>query len=304
MSIPMLSNLNLLFDQPMLLVDLVANGFMIGAIFALAAFGMALVWGVMNIINIAQGEFVMLGGFVALFLMEAGVPAVIGVPVAAAALFLVGGGFYYLVIDRVVDRDMFSSVLATFGISILLSQLSNQFFGADVRTVDPGLGTWLLADGMVSLPWIKLIAFVLTLVIGVGLWSFLKSSKLGQAIRATAQNPRAARVLGINTRRVYALTYSLNAALCGAAGGLVVLAWTIHPYMGLPYTVRSFMVVIVAGLGNLPGVVIAGLGLGAAENLAGFVLGAEFQIAFVFCLMILVLVWRNMMLKRKRKYLK
>ena len=126
---------------------------------------------------------------------------------------------------------------------------------------------------------------------------------MGQAIRATAQNARAARILGIDTDRVYAATYSLNAALCGAAGSLVVMAWTIHPYIGLPYTVRSFLVVIVAGLGNIVAVITAGLGLGALENIAGFVLGAEYQIAFVFALMVIILVARNFWLRRKREYL-
>jgi len=159
-------------------------------------------------------------------------------------------------------------------------------------------------DGMVTVAVIKVIAFVLALVLGLALWLFLKKSRTGQAIRATAQNARAARILGIDTHRIYAITYSVSAALCGAAGSLVVMAWAIHPYIGLPYTIRSFMVVIVAGLGNLPGVVLAGLGLGAAENLAGFVLGTEFQIAFVFLLMIAVLVWRNFSLRRRRRYLK
>ncbi|MDX5151178.1 MAG: branched-chain amino acid ABC transporter permease, partial [Acidiferrobacterales bacterium] len=135
-------------------------------------------------------------------------------------------------------------------------------------------------------------------------WFFLKQTRIGQAIRATAQNPRAARILGIDTHHVFGITYGINAALCGAAGSLAVMAWAVHPYLGLPYTVRSFMVVVVAGLGNLPGVVLAGLGLGVGENLAGFILGAEFQIAFVFLLMVAVLMWRSFSLKRKRMYLK
>lgn len=110
--------------------------------------------------------------------------------------------------------------------------------------------------------------------------------------------------MGIDTDRVYAATFAINAAVCGAAGALVVMAWTIHPYVGLPYTVRSFMIVVVAGLGNLPGVVASALGLGAIENFAGFILGAEYQIAFVFSLMVVLLIWRSLMLSRQRKVLK
>ncbi len=300
----MIENIQLLIDYPSLGVDLVANGLMIGAIFALAAFGMALVWGVLGIINIAQGEFVMLGGFVALTAAGFGVPPLLTIPLAALALFVVGWGLYRLVIFRVVDRDLFVSLLATFGLSIILQQLSNEIFGADVRTLETGLGTLVLFDGQIVLSEIKLVSFVTALTVGLALWAFLKRARLGQAIRATAQNARAARILGIDTDRVYAATYALNAALCGAAGSLVVMAWTIHPYIGLPYTVRSFLVVIVAGLGNIVAVITAGLGLGALENLAGFILGAEYQIAFVFVLMVILLVGRNFWLRRKREYLK
>jgi branched-chain amino acid transport system permease protein len=300
----MFENLQLLFSYPMIGGDLIANGLMIGAIFALAAFGMALVWGVLGIINIAQGELVMLGGFVAITAAQLGLPPLATIPVAAAVLFMVGWGLYRLVVFRVVDRDLFVSLLATFGLSIVLQQLSNEVFGADVQTLDTGLGTIFLFDGQIVLPEIKVVAFFTALIVGGALWAFLKRARLGQAIRATSQNARAARILGIDTDRVYAATFALNAALCGAAGSLVAMAWIVHPYIGLPYTVRSFLVVVVAGIGNIAAVVVAGLGLGAVENVAGFVLGSEYQIAFVFVLMVIILVGRNQLLKRKRDYLK
>ena len=299
-----MQNLQLLLQAPVFNVQLLLDGMFIGAIFALAAIGMALVWGVMNIINIAQGEFVMLGGFVTLMLAEAGFHPLLGIPVAAVVLFVLGWVLYRLVIWRIVDGDMFLSLLATFGISIMMQQLMNEFFGPDVRTVESGLGTWFLFDGMVTVTQVKVAAFFLSIVIGLLLWLFLKNARLGQAIRATAQNARAARILGVDTDRVYAITYAINAALCGAAGALVVMAWSIHPYMGLPYTLRSFMIVILAGLGNLAGVIAAGLGLGVAEQYAGFLLGTEFQLAFVFLLLVAVLVARQIALARKRQYLK
>jgi branched-chain amino acid transport system permease protein len=141
------------------------------------------------------------------------------------------------------------------------------------------------------------------LLVGGLLMVFLKRSRMGQAIRATAQNARAARIMGIDTDRVYAWTFGLNAAICGAAGALVAMTWIIHPYLGLPYTVRSFMIVIVAGLGNVAAVLGAGMGLGVAENLAGFVFGSEYQAAFVFGLLVVILVWRRFWLARQRKYL-
>ena len=299
-----MDNLQILIDAPAVLVQLLLDGLLIGAIFALAAYGMALVWGVMNIINVTQGEYVMLGGFIAVVLGEAGYHPLFGVPLAALLLYVLGWALYRSVIHRVVDRDLFISILATFGISIVLQQLMNQGFGSDVRTAHSGFGTWFLFDNQVTVSQIKVLAFCLVLVLGTCLVVFLKTSKLGQAIRATAQNARAARVLGIDTDRVYAATFALNAAICGATGALVAMAYTIHPYIGLPYTVRSFMIVIIAGLGNLAGVLVAGLGLGAAENFSGFLLGAEYQIAFVFGLLVVVLLVRSWWLDRKRQYLK
>ena len=112
-----------------------------------------------------------------------------------------------------------------------------------------------------------------------------------------------ARVLGIDTDRVYATTFALNCAICGAAGGLVAMTWFVQPYLGLTYTLRSFMIVVAAGLGNLPGVIVAGSGLGVLEEFAGFVLGAEYQTAFIFLLLIALLIGRNLVLARQRKYL-
>ncbi|MGD8808827.1 MAG: branched-chain amino acid ABC transporter permease [Gammaproteobacteria bacterium] len=299
-----MSELDLLFQMPVLNIQILLDGLLVGAIFVLSAYGMALVWGVMNVINVSQGEYVMIGGYVAVVFAQQGVHPLFAVPAAAVFLFVLGWIIYRLVIFRVVDRDLFVSLLATFGLSILIQQLLNQIFTADVQTANSGFDTLFFLDGMVSVAEIKVVAFVLAFVIGGLLMLFLRHSRLGQAIRATAQNARAARILGIDTDRVYAATYGLNAALCGAAGALVAMTWVIQPFQGLAYTVRSFMIVVVAGLGNIGAVIVAGLGLGAAENFAGFLLGAEFQVAFVFSLLVIVLLWRSYRLGRKRRYLR
>jgi branched-chain amino acid transport system permease protein len=246
----------------------------------------------------------MLGGYVTLYVVRLGAPPFLGIPLAAVALYAVGWLLYRLVIWRVVDRDLFTSLLATFGLSILIQQLTNQIFGADVQTVSSGLGTFILLGGSITVSQIKLVAFVAAAIVALCLMLFLKRSRMGQAIRATAQNARAARILGIDTDSVYATTFALNAALCGAAGALVAMTWIIQPYLGLSYTVRSFMIVVVAGLGNVAAVISSALGLGVAENFAGFILGAEYQAAFVFALLVVILLFRNFLLARQRKYLK
>jgi branched-chain amino acid transport system permease protein len=299
-----MENLAILAEAPIFNLQLLVDGVLIGALFALAAYGMALVWGVMRIINIAQGEFVMLGGYVVVYAAAAGVPPLAAVPLAALALYVLGWLLYRAVIWRVVAQDLFVSVLATFGLSIVLQQLANQLFGANVRSVDAGLPTLQWADGRISVPGVKLLAFASAVVLGIVLVLFLKRSRLGQALRATAQNARAARILGIDTDRVYAATFALNAAICGATGALVAMTWVIHPYLGLAYTVRAFMIVVVAGLGNLAGVIASGAGLGVAEQYAGFVFGAEFQVAFIFVLLVAILIARQLLLRRRRLYLK
>jgi len=298
-----MDNLTLLFQAPPLALQLLIDGVLIGAVFALAAYGMALVWGVMNIINVCQGEFVILGGYVALHVARAGLPPLLGVPAAATVLFVVGWIAYRAVIFRVVERDLFISLLATYGLSILLGQLMSLGFGANLESFDPGFGSWFLFDGLVSIAKIKVAGALVTLAIAALLVAFMRRSRLGQAIRATAQNARAARILGVDTDRIYAMTYGLNAAICGAAGALVVMIWVIQPFGGLIFTVRSFMIVVVAGLGNLAGVIVAALGLSAAEQFVGFLFGAQFQISFVFSALVVILVWRSWRLRRHRRYL-
>ena len=294
----------LIFEQPILLLQASIDGILIGVLFALIAYGMALQWGVMNIINIAQGELVILGGYVAYFMYQVGIHPAFGVIVSPIVMFFVGWGLYKLVINKVVDRDLFISILATFGISILTQQLMNFIFGADVVVAQSNFGTTMLFDNSVTLPNSKIFSAIVSIVFAIGLVIYMKKSKLGRAIRATAQNARAAKILGVDTEKVYAATFGINAALCGVAGSLISITFTLHPYVGLPYTVRSFMIVIVAGLGNLPGVAISGMGLGVFEEFADYILGTEFRIGAVFLLLVVILVYRRFKLSRKRDYLK
>ena len=294
----------LIFKAPILMVQASLDGILLGILFALIAYGMALQWGVMNIINIAQGDLVILGGYITYFMYISGIHPALGVIVAPAIMYFVGVGLYKLVINKVVDRDLFISILATFGISILFMQLMNFAFGADVVLANSEFGTTMLFNSSVTLPNSKIFSAVISVIFAIGLVVYMKKSKLGRAIRATAQNARAAKILGVDTEKVYAATFGINAALCGVAGALVAITFTIHPYMGLPYTIRSFMIVIIAGLGNLPGVAISGMGLGVFEEFADYILGTEFRIGSVFLLLVLILVYRRFKLSKKREYLK
>jgi len=294
----------LIFKVPILMVQASMDGILLGILFALIAYGMALQWGVMNIINIAQGELVILGGYIAYTMYMMGIHPAFGVIVSPIIMFFIGWLLYKLVICRVVDRDLFISILATFGISILTQQLMNFIFGADVVVAQSNFGTTMFFEGLVTLPNAKIFSAVVSVIFAIGLVIYMRKSKLGRAIRATAQNARAAKILGVDTEKVYAATFGINAALCGVAGSLISITFTLHPYVGLPYTVRSFMIVIVAGLGNLPGVALSGMGLGVFEEFADYILGTEFRIGAVFMLLVLILVYRRFILSKKREYLK
>ena len=294
----------LIFQAPILIVQASMDGILLGILFALIAYGMALQWGVMNIINIAQGELVIMGGYVDYFMYMVGIHPAFGVIVSPIIMYFVGVGLYKLVINKVVDRDLFISILATFGISILTQQLMNFIFGSDVVVAQSNFGTTMLFDNSVTLPNSKIFSAVVSIIFAIALVFYMKKSKLGRAIRATAQNARAAKILGVDTEKVYAATFGINAALCGVAGSLIAITFTLHPYVGLPYTVRSFMIVIVAGLGNLPAVAISGMGLGVFEEFADYIIGTEFRIGAVFLLLVLILVYRRFKLSRKREYLK
>jgi len=294
----------LIFQAPILMVQASMDGILLGILFALIAYGMALQWGVMNIINIAQGELVIMGGYIAYFMYLSGIHPAFGIIVSPIIMYCVGWGMYKLVINKVVDKDLFTSILATFGISILAQQLMNFAFGADVVVAQSNFGTTMLFNDMVTIPNAKLFSGAVCVISAIILVVYMRKSKLGRAIRATAQNARATKILGVDTEKVYAATFGINAALCGIAGACVAITFTLHPYTGLPYTVRSFMIVIIAGLGNLPAVAISGMGLGIFEEWADYLLGTEFRIAAVFSLLVIILVYRRFKLSRKREYLK
>ena len=300
-----LFNISLLIDFPVVNVKILIDGVMIGALFALAAYGLALVWGVMNVKNLAQGDFVIAGGYVAWTLAQIGINPLLGVPLAFVVMGGIGWVIYKIVITRVIERDLFTSLLATFGLAIMMAQIMNLIFGSDTQSVNLGYKTLHLGpDGIIDLPIAKLIGVGMATVLAAAVIIFMKSSRMGQAIRATAQDARAARVMGIDTEKIYAFTFSLNAAICGAAGAIIVMVWVIQPFYGIAYSIRAFVIVTAAGLGNLPGVIAAGLGIGAAEQFGSHIFGIGYQQAIAVILLLLVLFVRLLQQRRNRQVLK
>ena len=296
-------NISLLFQFPVVNLKIVLDGIMIGSLFALAAYGLALVWGVMNVKNLAQGDFVIAGGYISWWLVERGVHALLGVPIAFMVMWGFGWFIYRVIICRVIDRDLFTTLLATFGLAIMIAQILNLLFGSDTQSVDLGYNTLYFFDGFIDVPIAKLIGVLMAGTLATGVVIFMKYSRMGQAIRATAQDRRAARVLGIDTDKVYSFTFSLNAAICGAAGAIIVMVWIIQPFYGITHSIRAFVIVTAAGLGNLPGVIAAGLGIGALEQYGAIIFGIGYQQAIAVLLLLIVLIFRLSQQRRVRQSL-
>jgi branched-chain amino acid transport system permease protein len=296
-----IGNISVLAAMPIFNLGLLIDGLLVGSIFALAAYGLALVWGVMNVKNLAQGDFIMIGGYITWTLGRMGIDPLLGVPVAMVVLSGIGWVLYRTVISKVITRDLFTSLLATFGIAIVIQQGLNLAFGPDTQSAHANLPTLSFAGGLITIATTRIVGFVLAILLAIAVILFMRKSRMGQAIRATAQDSRAARVLGIDTEKVYSFTFCLNAAICGAAGALVVMVWNVQPFLGTTYSIRLFVIVTAAGFGNLPGVIAAGFGMGVFEQFGGFVLGAEFQQALIVLLLLAVLAVRQLQQRRVRQ---
>ena len=274
-----------------LLAQILVNGILLGGLYAVMAQGLALVWGVLNIVNLAHGAFIMLGAYASWYLYnDAGVDPFLGLPLTAVAMFLLGYALQRGLLNLVVRAPMFNTLLITFGLEVVLTYLAQLAFSADFRTINPPYAGDSYALGPVTLPMARLAAFGVALAITLGMWLFLLHSRLGRAIRATAQNLVAARLYGVEPRHLYAVTFGLGLALAGAAGGLYGTVSQINPYIGATLTAKCFAISIIGGLDNPLGVMVGGLFLGIVESLTTLYVGPTYADVASFGILVLVLL--------------
>ena len=276
-----------------LLAQILVNGILLGGLYAVMALGLALVWGVLNIVNLAHGAFIMLGGYASWYLyIDAHIDPFLGLPITAVVMF----GFGYLLqrglLNLVVRAPMFNTLLITFGLEVVLTYCAQLAFSADFRTINPPYAGNSWQIGPVTLPVVRSAAFVVAIVLTLGMWLFLLHSRLGRAIRATAQNLIAARLYGVEPRHLYAMTFGLGIGLAGAAGGLYGTVSQINPYIGASLTAKSFAISIIGGLDNPLGVIVGGLFLGVVESLTTLYIGPTFADVASFSILLLVLIVR------------
>lgn len=276
-----------------LLIQVLANGILQGGLYAAMALGLALAWGVLNIVNLAHGGLIMVGGYVSwLTFTQWHLDPFLGLPLTAAVMFCLGYALQRGVFNLIVRAPMFMTLLITFGVDVILSYLAQLVFSADFRTINPAYSghnvSWLGA----TIPVVRLAAFAIAIGLTLALWFFLLHTRLGRAIRACAQNLSAARLYGVEPRHLYAVTFGLAAALAGAAGGLYGTVSQVTPYIGGALTVKSFAICIIGGLDSPLGVIAGGLILGIIEALATLYVGPTFGDVASFGVLVLVLILR------------
>jgi len=276
-----------------LLAQILVNGILLGGLYAVMALGLALVWGVLNIVNLAHGAFIMLGAYLSWHLFTyLGIDPFLGLPITAVVMFGVGYAVQRGLLNLIVRAPMFNTLLITFGLEVVLTYLAQLAFSADFRTINPSYAGAHVAFGPIVIPLARLMAFGIAIVLTVGMWVFLLRTKLGRAIRATAQNLVAARLYGVEPRHLYAMTFGIGIGLAGAAGGLYGTVSQINPYIGATLTAKSFAIAIIGGLDNPLGVLVGGLVLGIIESLTVAYVGATFGDVASFGVLVLVLIVR------------
>lgn len=272
-------------------LQLLANGVVIGAIYALIAAGLSLVFGVMKVINLAHGTLVMLGAYAAYFAYSLlGLNPLISIVPVMILVFLFGAGLQKLIIERVVGGPMLSSLMLTFGLSLIIWNSAQAAFTSKLRGISFMVQPVSFLG--VSLSQAYLVGFVLAVIFTGALFMFLRFTLRGKAIRATSQNQDVALACGINVSQARVTAFGLGATLAAAAGTIISMTTLIFPYMGFDYLAKAFTIVVLGGLGSVIGAVIAAFGYGILESFGTSVLSARIAPAIPFVLLVVIMIFR------------
>ncbi len=272
-------------------------GILIGALYGLAAVGLSLVFGVTKLLNVSHGELIMLGGYSSFWVFRLlKIDPFISIPLTALFLVIIGFVIYKLVFSRTVmfdvENKIKSSLLVAFGLSIVMQNIALQLWTADDRSITTSYSAAAFTFHRVRFPVVRLASLGITLIAVIALQFFLKKTYTGKAIRATVENWEAASLMGINVQRVYLIAFVIGCALAGIAGTLVVMGFSIEPSMGLQWTLKSLVVMVLGGLGNMIGTFVGGIILGVTESATGFFFGGNYRQIAGLVLFVLVLVFR------------
>lgn len=281
--------------------QILLSGLMLGAIYACIAVGFSLVWGVLNVINMLHGGFIILGGYLTFFAwLHLGIHPFLSMLPVALVLFALGYSLQRSLINQVVSKPVLTTLTLTFGLEMILYNAMNLAFTATPRRVALDMGVLKLGD--VLLPYDRLASVALALALTGFLFLILRGSKIGRAIVAVRMDKDAASLMGINVPQIYAITFGIGAFMAGACGAIVAVIFPISTSLTGVFLGKAFVICVIGGLGTVPGALAGGLALGLIESITGFWLGPQNAILIGFVLMLVLLVIRPTGLLGRKGY--
>jgi branched-chain amino acid transport system permease protein len=279
--------------DPVFIAQLVIGGLLAGALYALLACGLNMVFGVMRVINVAHAEFMLTGSFTAFVLYHyLGIHPLISVVIAALMMFGIGHLLQQYLVERVVNQPLLTSLLLTYGMSIVLMNSGLLIFSSDFKSVPQLQGSWLAGELVISKP--RGAAAIVSLLVTLGVYLFLKRSRLGKAIRAVSEHSEVAMLCGIDVVRIRMLTFGLAAAMAAIAGVMLSMIYSFSPDTGPDFITKCFAIMVIGGMGNFLGAFYGGLLLGVVEALVGGFVTTQSGEAMSYLLLVLVLLIRPM----------
>jgi branched-chain amino acid transport system permease protein len=276
-------------------------GLLTGAVYGLMALGLSVIFGVVRIVNFAHGEMMVLAMYGMILLHRfLGLDPLAAAPVIALALFGLGYGLQRGLIDRFIARPEHEQFLLMLGVAIVLTSSMLMAFGPDARNIETPYAFDSYELGGLILDKVRVFASSGAVLCVALLWAFFRFTRTGKAIRACADNPIGAAVVGLDVSRLYATAFGIGAACVGAAGALLLLLVDVQPYLGADYTLLSFIIVIIGGLGSMPGALLGGLLVGMSEGLSAYFVAPSLKSLFSYAILILVLLVRPQGLMGRR----
>jgi branched-chain amino acid transport system permease protein len=276
-----------------ILLQSLVSGILIGLIYALVAVGLTLIFGVMDIVNFAHGEFLMFGMYSAFWLFALySLDPIYTLPLTMILLFGLGALVYQLVIRRIAEAPMLSQIFTTFGLMILFRGIAQFLWKPDFRTVSKSVVDGNISFGGIQVGTPQLVAGIGAVLITAAIYLFLTKTRTGAALEATAADKDAARLMGIDSRQMFMLAWGLGAACAGIAGALMATFFPIFPEVGANFILIAFVVVNLGGFGSVTGALCAGVLVGVIEVMGGLLVGPQFKMAIVLLLFLLVLMIR------------
>jgi branched-chain amino acid transport system permease protein len=271
----------------------IAAGVLLGGMLGLTALGLSIVLGVMRLVNLAHGDFLVVGAYAGLFFLQfTGIDPLLGLPVVALILGVLAIPVYRLLLAPLADRGAEAQMMTMFAVSIILENAFVLAFSADTRSIARDYATYPLTLGPITVPLIYLIGFVVSVALILVVHWLVSATAFGRDLRASAVDAQAAAVLGVDVKRVQMLTFALGAACAGVGGTLIGAAFQFSPSSGGAYLLNSLAVVVLGGLGNVLGTLVGGVALGALQSLGGLTLGDGYRDVVGMALFLLVLAFR------------